>query len=446
MKAITQYLIERGYTCVQDNYYTFIALWQKWYEGKVPSVHNYIQYNGKKKLRRTRKTLGLAKTISEDWANLLLNEKAQICIDDASAKERINAVLAANEFEKRGNQLVELAFALGTAAFVEYLDGADVKIDYIRAGMIYPLSWDNGRIKECAFGSLRVREKKVQVYLNIHRLLENGNYLIENHLFDYSGKKLQEIDLPKGVLAEVQTGSSVPRFQILTPNIANNIDFDSPMGISVYHNAQDQLESTDLVYDSYCNEFRLGKKRITVPLTMAQLAMEEDGTATPVFDDNDTEFYAVPNQGDQKIQEHNMELRADAHEAGLQTMLNLVSWKTGSGGKRYVFRDGQVKTATEVISDDSDLYRNLKKHEKSLETVLVGMVAAIADMMKLGVVHATVAFDDSIITDTDAEKTMFLQEIREGVRKKWEYRVKFYGEDEATAKAMIEAEPDLKLW
>ena len=48
----------------------------------------------------------------------------------------------------------------------------------------------------------------------------------------------------------------------------------------------------------------------------------------------------------------------------------------------------------------------------------------------------TISFDDSIIEDTGAEKDRFLQEIRDGVRQKWEYRVKFFGEDEQTAKAM----------
>ena len=441
MQAITQYLNGRGYTCVQDDYYSRIELWKKWYGGKVPAVHNYTQYNGRRKLRRTRKSLGLAKTVSEDWANLLLNEKFQIGVDKASAKKKIDAVLVANEFAKRANQLVELAFALGTGAFVEYLDGDDVKIDYIRAGMIYPISWDNGRVLECAFASERVSGKKKQVYLNIHRL-ENGKYVVENHLFDRNGRILTETSLPNDVIPEVRTNSSVPRFQIFSPNIANNIDPDSPLGISVYANALDQLESADLVYDSYCNEFRLGRKRITVPISMARMAMEEDGTSTPVFDDNDTEFYAVPqdDKSENKIQEHNMEIRSEAHDTGIQTMLNLVSWKTGSGGKRYVFRrDGQVRTATEVISENSDLYRNLKKHEISLEAALLGMIDSISDLLHLGTVKASVTFDDSIISDTDSDKMTFLQEIRDGVRQKWEYRVKFFGEDTETAKAMIDS-------
>ncbi len=447
MQAITQYLNGRGYTCVQDDYYSRIELWKKWYGGKVPAVHNYTQYNGRRKLRRTRKSLGLAKTVSEDWANLLLNEKFQIGVDKASAKKKIDAVLVANEFAKRANQLVELAFALGTGAFVEYLDGDDVKIDYIRAGMIYPISWDNGRVQECAFASERTTGKQKKVYLNIHRL-EAGKYVIENHMFDRNGSVLTETDLPDEVLPEVRTGSAIPRFQIFSPNIANNIDPDSPLGISVYANALDQLESADLVYDSYCNEFRLGRKRITVPISMARRAMEEDGTSTPVFDDNDTEFYAVPqdDKSENKIQEHNMEIRAEAHDTGIQTMLNLVSWKTGSGGKRYVFRrDGQVRTATEVISENSDLYRNLKKHELSLEAALLGMIDSIADLLHLGTVKASVTFDDSIISDTDSDKMTFLQEIRDGVRQKWEYRVKFFGEDTETAKAMVDSGAGLTL-
>ena len=35
-----------------------------------------------------------------------------------------------------------------------------VIIDYIRADMIYPLSWDNGDVTECAFGTSRMLERK----------------------------------------------------------------------------------------------------------------------------------------------------------------------------------------------------------------------------------------------------------------------------------------------
>lgn len=447
MKAITQYLKGLGYDCVEDDFYSQIDLWQKWYRGYVPSIHDYRQYNGRKKIRRTRKSLGMAKTVAEDWANLALNEKVGIALKRKSAEKRVWSVLDANQFRVRGNQLLEQAFALGTGAFVERKEGDEVKIDYIRAGMVYPLAWDNGRITQCAFGSERTVKQEKQVYLNIHTLVR-GHYVIENHLFRRNGTALTEIALPDDVKDRVGTNSPTPLFQIIRPNIANNFAPDCPLGISVYANALDQLEGLDLVYDSYCNEFRLGKKRITVPVTMARMAMEEDGSVTPVFDDNDTEFYAIPSvdQGENKIEEHNMELRYEAHEAGVQTALNLLSFKCGMGRDRYNFKDGEVKTATEVVSEKSDLFQSLKKHELLLEGALIGMTQAVAELLGLGEQEVTVNFDDSIIEDTGAEKLRFLQEIRDGVRQKWEYRVRFFGEDEATAKSMVvqdEPEEDL---
>lgn len=438
MQAITRYLKQLGYGTVDDSFYTRIEGWFKWYKGKVTSFHTYRQYNGLKKITRQRKSLGMAKKIPEDWANLALNEKVEIVIDDETISGRVHEVLDANNFRVKGNQLLELAFALGTGAFVEYWDGDTVKIDYIRAGMIYPLRWDNGRIIECAFASERTKGKDKLIYLNIHRL-ENGKYVIENAMFKRNGSTLTPTDLPDGVLDTVPTGSETPLFQIVTPNIVNNIDPDCPMGVSVYANAIDQLECADLVYDSYVNEFRLGKKRILVPVTMARMQMQDDGITHPVFDENDTEFFAVqPEQGsDQKITDINMELRHEAHEAGIKTALGLLSAKCGLGNDRYSFEHGNVRTATEVVSEKSELFQNLKKHELLLEKAIVDLCRAVAFLLgHTSDFTVTVNFDDSIIEDRPAEQQRDMQQVRDGLMAVWEYRMKYFGESEDDAKAM----------
>ncbi len=43
-------------------------------------------------------------------------------------------------------------------------------------------------------------------------------------------------------------------------------------------------------------------------------------------------------------------------------------------------------------------------------------------------------FDDSIIQDTEAEKTRGMKEIAIGLQMPWECRVRWYGEDEAAAR------------
>lgn len=441
MQAITQYLSRKGYSTVDDAYYRQIDKWLRWYKGKVASVHTYRQYNGLKRITRTRKSLGMAKKVCEDWASLELNDKVEILIGDERVNEAVHQVLDNNNFWVRGNQLLEVAYALGTGALVEYMAGGDIRIDYIRAGMVHPVSWDNGRITECAFATERSRGKDKLVYLNTHHL-DGDQYIIDNEMFERSGNTLTPTELSEGVEAVVHTGSDIPRYQIIAPNIVNNLDLDCPMGVSVYANALDELEGLDLVYDSYVSEFRLGKKRIMVPVTMAKIIQQDDGTTNPIFDDNDTEFFAVETSGNdtgQKITEINMELRYEAHEAALKTGLNLVSTKCGLGNDRYKFEADNVKTATEVVSEKSDLYQNLKKHEQVLRSALIGMCRAIASLLGMPTDwEITINFDDSIIEDRPAEQLRDMQQVRDKLMAVWEYRVKYFGETEDDAKAMAE--------
>lgn len=442
MRNVIQFLEKLGFDTVDPSYYSYIENWGKWYRGKVASVHNYIQFNGIKKVYRSRKTLGMAKKVCEDWANLLLNDKVKITADNEAVNEAVDKVLEYNRFSVYGNQLIEKAFAFGTGALVEYMDGDDVIVDYIVAKSIYPLSWDNGDITECAFASERKQGKDRYIYLNIHRLDDNGLYVIENHyLLASKGGGLTEVALPDGVADYVETGSAVPRFQIIYPNIANNIDLDSPLGLSVYANALDQLEACDVLFDSFYNEFALGRKRIMVPLSMVRRMMEvkNTGEKIPVFDENDVEFYAIETgDASQQISEMNGELRIDAHVKGLSEAVNMVGYKCGFGEHKYRFDGSGVKTATEIVSEDSDMFRSVRKHEAVISSAITGLYKAVADMRGLTTDFAVkIDFDDSIIEDTAAEQARDRQDVLDGIMTKVEYRMKYYGENEETASAKI---------
>lgn len=422
--VIRQYLIDNKYNTSSDETYTHIDNWLEWYQDDVEKFHHYKVWNGAVMTAHERYRLGMAKKVCEDWANLLLNEKVAIKAGDY--EKRLEEILQFNNFSVRANQLVEMAFALGTGAFVEYKDADDnVIIDYIRANMIYPLSWDNGDITECAFGTIRVVDGKERIYLQIHRLgrVEEAEipdvYYIENKYVD--AKSGKELEPPESVEPLVDTGSVKPLFQIITPNICNNIDLDSPLGISVYANSISQLKGCDLVYDSYMNEYVLGRKRIIVPISAAKIQMEKDGVATPSFDPNDTVYYQMPadRASDLKLTEVDMTIRAADHELGIQRSLDILSMKCGMGTGRYKFdSSGGVKTATEVISDKSDLYQNRQKNAIVVERAILGMVSAVAFLDSGKEVQATVDFDDSIIEDTNATIDKNIKLVTGGLRSK----------------------------
>lgn len=217
--TIRQYLTEQKYNTASDETYSHIDEWLDWYQGDVPNFHTYHIYNGVQASKQKRYRLGMAKKVCEDWANLLLNEK--VSIKAGEYEQRLNQILMDNNFRVRGNQLVEQTFALGTGAFAEYKDAdGKVIVDFIRADMIYPLSWDNGDITECAFGSTRVLDGKEAVYLQIHRrgktdpeeqeteTEDSDYYYIENKYIDAESGK--EIDAPEAVLPLIATGYKNP--------------------------------------------------------------------------------------------------------------------------------------------------------------------------------------------------------------------------------------------
>lgn len=422
MDEIREWLVENKYNTATDETYSHILEWLEWYQNDVEKFHKYKVFNGVVTKEEERYKLGMAKKVCEDWANLLLNEK--VAIKAGNYEKRLQEVLDNNNFLVRANQLIEMAFALGTGAIVEYLDGEEVMIDYIRADMIYPLSWDNGDITECAFGSVRVIDGKEVLYLQIHRLGKADNeedsehYYIENKYIDR--KESKELDPPEGVIPLVPTGYDKPLFQIITPNICNNIDLDSPLGVSVFANAIDQLKGCDLVYDSYMNEFVLGRKRILVPISFAKIQMEKDGVAAPAFDASDTVYYQMPGDRDSnlKLTEVDMSIRANEHELAVQRSLDVLALKTGLGAGRYQFDSSGVKTATEVISDKSDLYQNRQKNAIIVNAALVGMVKAVA-YLDAGIdPDVTIDFDDSIIEDTNTTIDRNIKLVQGGLRSK----------------------------
>ena len=452
-----------GYTIPSAEVYSKVTLWSEWYKGYSPKFHNYLQYNGKTKIKRQRKALHMAKKVCEDHANLLLNEKVQIVVSNKAVQAKLDAALEANNFRVEANKLVEIAYALGTGAFVEHDDGAaGVLIDYIPADMIFPLTWEGGKVTECAFASIKTLAAGSFVYINVHQL-EGQEYVIRNKLVPLendgrarmttpeAGKKKPAEAAPDATTGllyddlapEVRTGSLIPRFQFIGPNQVNNVNRGSPLGISIFANSLDLLEGLDLIFDSYCGEFRLGKKRIILPITMLEI-LQDGNEKFMAFDDNDTEFYGMKNDSLTDIKEINMELRIEQHDQGLQRFLNLLSTKCGLGNDRYKFDAGGVKTATEIISEKSELFQNLKKNELVLDAAIGGLCRAVADITGAGGdFEVKVNFDDSIIEDSDAKRTRIQALVTQGKFPLWRYLHEYEGYDEDEAKDIaLEAEDD----
>ncbi len=133
-------------------------------------------------------------------------------------------------------------------------------------------------------------------------------------------------------------------------------------------------------------------------------------------------------------------LRTEDQAWALRVVLQTPVYLCGFGINYFDLENvGYVKTATEVPADNSALMRNIHRHEHALEGAIAGICRALlaaerrhgVELPDEGLVRIT--FDDSIITDTTAEKKQDMNEVAAGLMAGWEYRTKWYGEDEETA-------------
>lgn len=438
MSAIIRYLTHRGFKTVDASYYQLIREWYDWYKNDVDGWHKTNYFNGITNVERDMKSLGMGKVVCETWANLLLNEKVGIELGNEESNERLQEILKDNNFSVKGNQMVELYMALGTGAFVEYIDNDKVRIDYITSDMIYPISWDNRGIKECAFGSRVHNQFGDCIQVQLH-LLNNGKYVIENHFIKEITEGFEELPLPDGVAKIVETGSDIPLFQIATPNIVNNVDVKNPMGISVYANAIDCLKEIDTSFDALNVEIETGRRMVF--LSSEMFFTDERGNVRNVVGQKEMvlRFIGdVSNPDNKLIHDFSPALRIDQLKEALQFQLNLFSEKCGLGNNIFEFSKSGIKTATEVISEDSDLYRNLKKHELILEHSLRNMIKALAFLgsqvgINLNIDDISIDFDDSIIIDSESVRKEALQEYNAGIIDKVEYFMDVYKMTESQA-------------
>lgn len=140
--AVIQKLKELGYATIPEEFYTRVDLWKSWYVGKVKGFHRYRRYNGHKWTNCDRASLGMGKTVCEDWANLLMNEKVQITLEGKKEQEFIGDIFESNNFTVKANEMQEMKSALGTVAYIPRVIGQAVS----ETGEVIPGS----RIWHCA--------------------------------------------------------------------------------------------------------------------------------------------------------------------------------------------------------------------------------------------------------------------------------------------------------
>ena len=441
---------------VKDNIKTYIEQWKSWYIGDVKDFHNYEIYNGQQNVKAKRFTLNMAKEISEDWADILWSEKCEISLKDTSSQEQFDELVDSLDLYTTITQAIEKSGALGTEVavvsaydIIKNEDGmtldvsnAKTRVNLVDVDWIFPLTWDNTGITECAFGSVKYIGGQKYIVLSVHKLNDIGNYVIYNHLFSETNGNLTEVLGQEGTENEFDTKSNIKWFAPFKPLLTNNLFSDSPFGIPHYANAIDVMKAVDIDFDAFKNEVKDGVRRTFV---RADMLNYDNGEQKLTFDPNETNIYVLPKGAtkDDLIQSDTDNLRVNEQIEALNTSLNILGNKVGFGENHYHFDGTNLSTATAVISSNSKMARRMKKLQIGYESAIYDLVKAICyvsstfGVYNLNTDDMVIQFDDSIIEDVESESIRALREYNAGLISAVEYRMRIFGESKEIAEKAI---------
>lgn len=297
-------------------------------------------------------------------------------------------------------------------------------------------------------------------------------FRITNKTYKATGLKGigQECNIKETVWANLQEDVAYenieqPLFSIFKMPLSNNIDMNSPLGVSIFSNAQKELKSLDIawtrledeIFDSQKITF-LGDMLIDEPGRPVRSrfapggAVDKTGKALP----RHVRILPGTSEGDE-YHEVNPALQTTDRLSGIDHFLNLVGVKCGYSTGQFVLngRTGHV-TATQVEADDRETIQYIKQIRDSFQTATDRLIYALdkwADIYKLapvGVYEVNYDFGD-ITYNWEEDRARHWQYVTLGKYPLWLYYVKFEGmsEDEAKAvaeEAKTENEPDDRLF
>lgn len=465
-----------GVPAFREYYNLFIFVWQAIYKGFYRAWHevNMKTIRDPKGKKRMLATMNAGKMACSQMARYVWNERCFITAsmegndqDDDPLNAFLQYVLKNNQFGTAFGDLLEKSFALGGCALKEWVEvpkdenGNDlgegkVRIGYTMASQFVPTAWDNSKVTSGIFVSREARDGYYYTVVEWHHW-DGTTYRITNDLYrqPIKGSEPQNIlgwwyplDKVYPLLSPDTTINDVKQafFQYIRPFGANYADDNSPLGMSIYAPALNTLHGLDIMFDSLQREFVLGKKRIIAPARAMKVSAGVNGGRPDRFFDADDEVWealATDNPEDLKVYDNSVDLRVEPHISGINADLSILCSQIGFDPGTLSFDATKgLKTATEVISENSKTFGTVKAHENIIRDSLKEMVDAIFDLaVRYGLTwegktiesliangyNVSVTFDDSIIQDKAAEVNQGVALVGAGLMSKRKFMMDTLG-------------------
>lgn len=409
----------------------------KYFAGRYPQIE-YKDSNGTKQ-KRDYNHLPVGRTAAKKIASLVFNEQAEIKIDDKDADNFIQDQLQNDRFIKNFERYLESCLALGGLAMRPYVDNGKVRVSFVQAPVFLPLQANTQDVSSAAIVTKTTKsegqKQKYYTLIEFHEWKEDERYTITNELYKSDNKDTVGARVPLSTLyddleeAVNVNGLSRPLFTYLKTPGMNNKDINSPLGLSIFDNAKTTIDFLNETYDQFMWEVKMGQRRVAVPTQTIKTQYNQDGEKVVVkreFDVGQNVYEQFDNGDLDKgvgITDLTTPIRSDDYIKAINEGLALFEMQIGVSAGMFSFDGKSMKTATEIVSENSDTYqmRNsiVSLVEQALKELIISMIElAIAYGLYKGNVPTmdkiSINLDDGVFTDRNAELDYWIKVVTAG--------------------------------
>ncbi len=351
---------------------------------------------------------------------------------------------------------VELGCALGGIVLKPFLCGKKIKVDAISAERFYPISFDSdGELSAAVFLERQTVGKNNYTRLEYHSFNEDEqSYTIVNRAYvsqslSNLGRECSLSDVTgwSGFTEYMHiTDIQKPLFAYFKMPMANNIDRNSPVGISCFSKAVNQIKQADnhwaltmweyegsqLAIDAAASLFKKKDGKVMLPQRMQRLFRTNE--SDPVT--------SMP------IKEFSPAIRDQSLFSGFNRILQRIEYNCDLAYGTISDPQTVEKTAEEVRSGKERSRSSMQEKQHALETTLKHLIwimneyADYYDLSPAGSYETIFEWGDGVTLDRDKEFQRQLQLVTAGKLKTEKMLAWYYGCSEEKAKEYIpDAQP-----
>lgn len=391
----------------------------------------YLNSNGVTQTRRYH-SLNTPKIIARKLSKLVFNDGCSISLDNDTDDEFLQRVFKKSKFTKNFGEELEAGYAIGGLAIRPYVDTStkDIKISFCRADTFFPLQSSSNDVSEaCIANVTTITENKKTIYytlLEFHEW-ENGIYVIRNELYRSEDSNIVGVRMPLTALEKYSElkeevflkDFSRPLFVYIKLAGKNNKDLDSPLSLGVIDNARQQFEDINDKYDTFMNEIEESKRKILASDHFFRIRNDENGRPIRMFD-NKTSVYQKLRSDEPFISEFVPQLRSSEFIQSINFILRVIELQTGFSSGTFSFDGKSVKTATEIISENSETFSTRSDNVLLVEEAIKELITSIFELAEAYGIYKkskdfgiNVDFDDGVFQGQD-EKADYYSKLVAG--------------------------------